>query len=110
MKISRKQAKPILDKLFPDYTGRKISVSFSEKMRIYDTNWSGGSRREHKFIFSNGNIPSLNIPAPWNNTIEGSEIEIPENLLIVVHTFFCGSDCGITIYANPVHERKFLPE
>jgi hypothetical protein len=108
MKITNKQATPIVKHVFPEYTGRKFKIEFTESITLYDTNWSGGTKNEYRFIGSNGKIAIPSIPAPWNNMIEGSKIDIPENMLVVEHSYFCGNDMGIRIYANPCHLPKWL--
>jgi hypothetical protein len=50
------------------------------------------------------------VPAPWDNPKEGLTIDIPQGTLIIKHSFFCGTDCGITIYYNPLDTPKWLKE
>lgn len=108
IKLTKKQAAPIVNPLFPEYTGRKFKIVFTDSITFYDTNWDGGTKNDYKFIGNNGKTASLNIPAPWNNAIEGQKINIGENFMVVCHSFFCGVDSGITIYANPCHLPKWL--
>ena len=110
IKITRKQALPIIQSTFPDYTGRKIKIEFTDKVTFYDTNWSGGTRNYYVALRSDGSTRAPYIPAPWINTVEGSKVELPENVLIIMHSYFCGSDMGITIYANPCYAPKLLAE
>jgi len=108
IKITRKQANKILSVTFPDYSGRKISVCFQEKITFYDTNWGGGSKNDYKFLNVNGEMTPLPTPAPWNNPFEGQTIEIPPHVLVVCHQYFCGHDMGIKIYSNPQNAPKWL--
>jgi len=106
--LNKKQAKPILEKSFPDYTGRKFQIEFVEKITFWDTNWSGGTKNSYSFIRSDGITTPLNVPSPFNNPLEGFQTEIPQNILVVKHSYFCGQDMGITIYAHPIHLPKWI--
>ena len=107
-KITRKQAAPILSRSFPDYKGRTIRVEFTETMTFSDTNWGGGSRSYYEAIRSDGKHERLPNFSPWNNPAEGRRIPLTPDVLIVEHSIFCGKDCGITIYANPSHQPKWI--
>ena len=93
---------------FPEYKGRKFAVEFTPTVTFYDTNWGGGSRNVYTAVSSDGRTATLSVPAPWINTVEGKTIEMPVDVLIVKHSFFCGKDMGITIYASPLHMPKWL--
>ena len=109
IKINSKQAKPIVERTFPEYKGRKFIVEFCEKVTFHDTNCGGGTVNKYVFVGMNREL-TFNAPAPWNNPVEGKTIDLPENLLIVEHSMFCGKDCGITIYAHPKNAPKILPQ
>ena len=108
VKISRKQAQPILSQSFPDYTGRKITVRFTETVGFYNLNWDGGSKNEFVAIAADGRHEELTVAAPWNEPREGRRVAIPQDVLIVEHTYFCGQDAGITIYAHPCHAPRWI--
>lgn len=108
IKLKKAQVKDILTATFPGYTGRKFIVEFTESITFYNTNWSGGSRNEYAAINANGHMATLNVPAPWVNPVEGKTIDLPPDVLIVRHTFFCGRDLGITIYAHVSNLPKWL--
>lgn len=107
-KITRKQASPILARTFPEYKGHKVKVVFTDKVTFDDLNWSGGTCCKFKAIQVDGSVTSLVAPAPWNNPYEGLTVDLPENVLIVEHSYFCGTDCGITIHAHPSYGPKLL--
>jgi len=109
IKVKKSQVKPILQATFPDYKGRTIKVEFANEVTFWDTNWGGGSRNSYAAVKSDGRTANLNVPAPWNNPVEGTTVEVPRDALIVKHSIFCGKDLGITIYANPIHLPKWLP-
>jgi hypothetical protein len=109
IKVTKKEIKPILEASFPDYTGKKFTVEFAEKITFYDLNWDGGTKNEYCAV--NFESESKHLPdnfAPWNNPIEGKTVIIPVDVLIVEHSYFCGHDMGIRIYANPVNAPKLL--
>ena len=110
IKISTKQAKPILQKTFPQYKGRKIRVELANKVYIHDTNWSGGTRNKYMALQSNGDFNAYNAPAPWVNKEEGKAIDMVPGMMIVMHTIFCGKDIGITIYIHPSNAPKWITE
>ena len=109
MKVTRKQAENIIKATFPEYRGRKIKVEFRPEVTFYDTNWGGGSRNQYAAVKADGTKARLNVPAPWLNVVEGATVPLPADVLIVEHSIFCGKDCGLTIYANPVNLPKWLP-
>lgn len=108
IKLNKKQVLPLLNASFPDYTGRKFSVEFTENLTFWDTNWHGGTHREYIAIDINGNSSKLDVPAPWNNPIEGLKIVMPKNAIIACHLYFCGYDMGITFYSHPSNAPKLL--
>lgn len=110
MKLNKAQVRDILKATFPEYRGRKFKVEFTPTVTFHDTNWGGGSKNTYVAITSYGRgVARLRVPAPWLNTIEGETKDLPPDVLIVMHTIFCGKDLGITIYAHPSHLPKWLP-
>lgn len=106
VKVSKKQIKPILDVTFPDYTGRKFTVKFVERVTFWNTNWDGGSKNDYMAVkMTTGQVGQLPTFAPWVNPVEGQSIELTEDLVVVEHTFYCGQDLGITIYAHPSRSK-----
>jgi len=90
------QVKKILDKTYPDYTGRKISLRASEKYYMSDY-WSGGSRSYVVAVnMITGEIaaPTHNAKLPWCDEAN-AVYQIPENVMLVEHCIFCGKDIGI---------------
>jgi len=108
IRTTRKQAASILNATFPEYRGHKVTVEFTDKVHIYDTNWGGGTKNTYKAIAGNGRLTTVFVPAPWENMIEGTSYPLGTNVLVVMHSHFCGKDCGITIFANPIHLPKWL--
>jgi len=44
MKLTKKQAWPIVSRVFPEYKGRKFTLEYGDNVTFWDLNWSGGSR------------------------------------------------------------------
>ena len=107
-KLSKSQIRGILSATFPDYNGRKFSIEFTPKLTLYDTNWAGGTHNDYAFVRADGRQAMLDAPAPWVNPYEGQTFDIPADVIIVQHSYFCGADCGITLYANPVNMPKWI--
>lgn len=100
LKLKKSDCKEILTLTFPEYSGRKFKLSLQQNYYISDSYWDGGSRIYTKIInFVNNQIKELP-EMKW----EGKEFEITDNMLIVTHNYFCGSDCGITIICSPTSE------
>lgn len=107
LKVKRSEVKKLIEVTFPEYTGRKIAIEFTERVSFWDTNWGGGTRNSYAAVSERGHA-RLNVPAPWNNPVDGKTIDLPTDVLIVVHKIFCGHDLGLTIYAHPTHAPKWL--
>lgn len=108
MKLRKADCKEILKKTFPDYTGRKFKLSIRDKYYIMDSYWDGGSRTYSQMIRFEDNKVSA-IP---EKVFEGKEFPIPNNILIVERSYFCGHDAGITIICSPNSEfikGRYLP-
>jgi hypothetical protein len=108
VKISKIQAKPFIEKTFPEYSGRKFFVEFEETVFFWDTNWGGGTRNVFKAMSFDGKVFGMNVPAPWKNMVEGTSLHLNENVVVVEHSIFCGCDMGIRIHAHPSLSPKLL--
>lgn len=108
VKVKKSQIKPILEATFPEYRGRTFKISFTTHVTFYNTNWGGGSRNEYKAVRIDGKIADIPVLAPWNNPIEGKRVELPADVLVVEHSMFCGTDCGITIHSHPCNAPRWI--
>lgn len=109
MNLTRKQAKPLIERTFPEYRGRKITLLFQESLVLSNTNWSGGTKSWYAAVHLDGRTASINtdLTPPWDNPIEGQRVNVPLNVIIVQHRHFCGTDLGLTIYVNPANKDIF---
>lgn len=111
IKVSRHQVWGLVSKVYPEYTGRKFSVRFTDKVWLHDLHWSGGTRHEYAMVSTSGESTraNYNLIAPWDNKDEGKQIDIPKHIAIVEHIIFCGKDLGIVINLHPSNLPKWLP-
>ena len=109
IKLTTKQARPIVSKAFPSYSGRRFRIEFTDKVSVHDTNWGGGTCNAYVVLNANGNTNRVTVPAPWLNLVEGKTYPLGPDVLVIVHSIFCGKDLGIIIYAHPSHLPKWLP-
>lgn len=108
-KISKKQIPSFLLLAYPDYRGRKFSVTITNRVYMHDY-WDEGSRTyliaanlDTQEIFS----PSTKINNPFNPDAH-KVLDIPENVCIIEHVIFCGKDLGLRFNINPVNAPLFL--
>lgn len=103
--IKSKDVKSIILATFPDYKKRKIIINVSKQIQFHNLNWSGGSRNTYKACTIDGKFMptkvNMNSLAPWNNQFEGLKIDIPRNVIIVQHSYFCGKETTMTFFVNP---------
>ncbi len=106
LKISYTDArvKRIIADCFPSYRGRKVRLSthIPKELRSY---WDGGTKdsfcwyqpatRKVFHVHSNHPVFERNQPSVVNPET------IPEDVMLVEHSIFCGKDVGITIHINP---------
>ncbi len=94
-------ARKIALSCYPEYKGRKIKA-VARATYYMDNAWGGGSRCFAKAInLATGAIGEA-------AQVVGAEVEIPAGVAIVEHAYFCGQDCGITIYINPAADKAGL--
>lgn len=93
--------KRVLAASFPAYKGRKISVAPWAGPLHLDLSWSGGTKDDVVLIdVANGRVGRLVVPSPWA-VGAADPVDAPAGSLLVVHSYFCGVDVGITIYVRP---------
>lgn len=108
IKVRKAQIKHLLKKTFPNYKGRTFKVELADSVTFHDLYWGGGSRNYYKIVRVDGQVAGLPRNTPWNDPQEGKTLPISEEFAVVVHTIFCGRDCGITVMVNPVYGPKWL--
>jgi len=95
------RVKAILAATFPDYRGRKVRVAMWSSPLHLDLSWSGGTVDKVAVIdFVGGRIGHLRVPAPWSHGA-ADPVDCPAGAMLVVRSYFCGTDAGVTIYCRP---------
>jgi len=95
------QTRAIVNACFPDYTGKKISVSDNIPTDIHSY-WDGGSRNfyafyhldEKKVVSVHSNHPIFEPDRP--NYLA----KLPDRMILGELRCFCGKWSGVTLYAN----------
>lgn len=106
-----KAIKPILAACYPDWKGRKLAVAAAETYQMADY-WDGGSRSYVKaYDLASGKVvdPASMTHNPMNGSAH-ARVTIPDGVLLVEHSIFCGKDGGVTIYANLANMPRLLME
>lgn len=95
------------------YTGRKIKLNVTDKVRMLGTYWDGGSRSTYHGInlatMASVDLPHFN-PPQFGGPSSPPEIELKDNLAIVEWSVFCGKDTGLTINIQASNAAPLLPK
>ena len=94
--------KQTIQDCFPAYKGRKVRVSNYIPTSL-DSWWDGGSRDYYVFYQpSTRKTFSVHSNHPFFESTQPRNLnELPEDVLLVRHSIFCGKDIGITIHIKP---------
>ena len=103
--------KRIVAATFPRYKGRKFKLSTRIPTSL-DSYWYGGSKCSYAFYcLDTGKTFDVHINHPAFEANQPRDLEeLPRRIIIVEHSYFCGRDMGITIYANQADLAPLLPE
>lgn len=97
---------------FPDYRGRKFRIEAQTHPLDCKSYWEGGSRDYFAFVRL-ADMQSQDVPqqSAFDRDIQGLEsVTLPEGIVCVERSYFCGKDIGITIHVNPLNMAKLLEE
>lgn len=112
IKVSKsdKTLKAIVLACYPEWAGRKLFVCAATDYDMANY-WDGGSRDYAMAFNLTTKIASEPAYATTNpmNRVAHKTVQIPEGVVIVEHSYFCGKDSGVTIYVNPANLARFLP-
>lgn len=107
-KLSKASFKPILAALgHSAYKGRKFRLRAQKSYTVNngDLLWGGGSRTRVWFLRVEADrLTIVDACDALPSALDGAatfDAEIPPNVLIVEHSFFCGEDAGYTLIAAP---------
>lgn len=111
IKARKAQVWDVVKRAFPEYRGRTFNIEFATSVTFHDLNWGGGTKSEYVAVAANGKTLSVGAGyAPWANPVEGKTVQIPQNVLIIKRSIFCGHNMGIRIYSHPANMPRWLPE
>ncbi|MEY2703513.1 MAG: hypothetical protein RLY43_2152 [Bacteroidota bacterium] len=103
--------KAIAQKAFPNYKGRKFSVSVVNHPVDVRSSWEGGSRTYFSFVNLNTKECFGVVPAQsaFDKPIQNADaVQLVSGLACVAHHIFCGKDCGIEIMIHPDNAPQLL--
>lgn len=104
IKLRKKDIAEIVAAAYPEYKGRKFRLAFQEKYQMSDY-WSGGTRTYVIALKMEYNSLLITTPdeATSNplNKLAHIEFDIPRNIALVEHVYFCGHDLGIRVVVHP---------
>lgn len=104
-------ASQVLQSTFPEYHGHTFKLEIRSHIRLTGAYWSGGSKSDYALYNTDIN-KAVSLPdAPFlqHSQLHETDIEIPQNFIIVEHSIFCGKDSGITFYVSPKANTHLLP-
>lgn len=93
------------------YNGRKIRASLGSVPNQLDSYWDCGSKDTYYFyhldqqkLFKvDSNHPFFEVGKPRQLN------QLPNRILLIEHSIFCGKDLGLKIYSNVSDRGSFLP-
>lgn len=95
---------------FPSYAGRTFKirgVSGPVDLRSY---WDGGSRDYYAVVRADGAALSVPTQSAYDRALAGAEaFTIPNGVVVVEHSIFCGKDAGLTLIVPEERLAAFLP-
>lgn len=98
---SHPAVKAALRATFPDYRGRKVRIVRYDRPLYLDLSWSGGTVDKVALVdFVGGRIGKLRVSSPF---VAGAHdpVVCPPGAMLVVRSYFCGHDAGVTFYVHP---------
>jgi len=108
----------IVNKAFPSYKGRSFELTTvgSDHTFDLDSSWSGGTRSLYNLV------SLIGTENPWNKVFPIGDrnpiqfggkrhtFTLPENVVLVEHSIFCGKDHGITVWVRTDNSSNLLPK
>jgi hypothetical protein len=95
---------------FPSYPGKTFKirgVSGPVDLRSY---WDGGSRDYFAVVRSDGQALDIPVQSAYDKALAGAEcFVIPDGVVVVEHTIYCGKDHGLTLVVPEERLAAFLP-
>ena len=104
--------KDLVRAAFPSYRGRKFYLDVvGERGLNVASCWGGGSRDDFTFV-SVETLRTVPMPAQsaFDRQITGAQsVQLPDGIVCVEHSIFCGKDAGVTVHIPPSMAPRMLP-
>ena len=102
--LALRKSNPLVKKLlaatFPEYRGRKVKARLWTGPRRLENYWDGGTRSYYKAVrIVDGAIADFGTDNPFLASAH-EPVDLPAGVLLVEHSYFCGTDTGITVWAR----------
>jgi hypothetical protein len=92
--------KRVLAVAFPEYRGRKVKARLWTRPQRLQNYWDGGTRSFYVAIrIEDGAVCPFETSNPFERSTH-EDVDLPAGVLLVEHSYFCGRDSGITIWAR----------
>lgn len=101
--LRKAQVAEIIAATFPEYRGRKFRACESTTVAVENV-WGGGTKDDTRAVKQFGNklaVAEMKAAAFGDARRAFPSFEVPDDVLVVVHSIFCGRDVGITIHYSP---------
>lgn len=113
IKISRRDASPILNVLGSDYKGRTFSVTVAERHTVhnYELAWDGGSKKDVTYLRLVGGewqvVEAASTMPGMYQSVASQTLTIDRDVIVAERSWFCGKDMGYRFTVCPGSD--FLP-
>jgi hypothetical protein len=106
------EIKAMVTRCYPDYAGRKFRIAAQVNPLNVASYWDGGSRDYFAFYcLTTGKVVPVPAQSAYDKKLPGADrVMLPDGIVCIERSFFCGKDIGITVHVNPANLTKFLPE
>lgn len=106
--VKRSEVLPVISLAFPDYAGRRISISVGREMILSNLNWCEGNKSDYVAVDLNGFTGARLVErAPWLENREGVECSIPVGIVIVERRY-SGSHISVMIHVREENAESLL--
>ena len=103
--------KGIVRAAFPGYRGRKYRLEIQDRPLDVRSYWDGGSRAYFTFVsVATGQVAPMPAQSAFDKQIGGADqVTLPDGIVCVEHSIFCGKDAGVTVHIPPSMAPKMFP-
>jgi hypothetical protein len=105
--------KAIIAACYPDVKIRKgVSIETQDRPLNVASYWDGGSRDYFVFFcLTTSKVVPVPAQSAFDRPLGGADrVTLPDGIVCVERSYFCGKDVGITLHVNPANMPKLLAE